>query len=99
MARFDVYAQPGSDILLLDCQATLLNVLDTRFVVPLLPPSGVRPAFARLNPIFVVDGRKVEMITQGAASVAVKALGPRVSSLEAEQSSIMNALDMLLTGY
>jgi toxin CcdB len=99
MARFDVYAQPGSDVLLLDCQADLLSVLDTRFVVPLLPPSGLRPAFARLNPIFVVNGQRVEMITQGAASVATKALGRPVSSLAAEQSSIMNALDMLMTGY
>jgi len=99
MARFDVYAPAGTPILLLDCQADFLSVLDTRFVVPLMPPSEKRPAFPRLNPLFTVNGERLEMITQGAASVAVRALGQPISSLASEQSAIMNALDMLLTGY
>lgn len=99
MARFDVYAAAGVSILLLDCQADVLDALDTRFVVPLMPPSQKRPAFPRLNPVFTVNGERLEMITQGAASVSVKALGQPVSSLASEQSAIMNALDMLLTGY
>ena len=99
MARFDVYAAAESQVLLLDCQADLLSVLDTRFVVPLFPPSQRRPAFPRLNPVFVVNGAKFEMITQGAASVTTKALGRPIASLASEQSAIMNALDMLLTGF
>lgn len=99
MARFDVYSPAGLSILLLDCQADVLSALDTRFVVPLMPPSQKRPAFPRLNPVFTVNGERLEMITQGAASVAVRALGQPVSSLASEQPAIMNALDMLLTGY
>lgn len=99
MARFDVYAPVGSSVLLLDCQADLLGVLGTRFVVPLFPPSQKRPAFPRLNPVFVVNGERLEMITQGAASITTKALGRPVASLASEQSAIMTALDMLLTGY
>jgi toxin CcdB len=99
MARFDVYAPAGSPVLLLDCQADFLSALGTRFVVPLMPPSQKRPAFPRLNPVFTINGERREMITQGAASVAVRALGQPVSSLAHEQSAIMNALDMLLTGY
>lgn len=99
MARFDVYAPAGSSVLLLDCQADLLSVLDTRLVVPLFAPAQKRPAFPRLNPVFIVNGEKLEMITQGAASVTTKALGRPVASLASEKSAIMNALDMLLTGY
>jgi len=99
MARFDVYAPAGSSVLLLDCQADLLDVLETRFVVPLFPPAQQRPAFPRLNPVFVVNGERLEMITQGAASITTKALGKPVASLASEQSTIMNAIDMLLTGY
>jgi toxin CcdB len=99
MARFDVYSPAGLSILLLDCQADVLSALDTRFVVPLMPSSRKRPAFPRLNPVFTVNGGPLEMITQGAASVAVRSLGQPVASLASEQSAIMNALDMLLTGY
>ena len=98
MARFDVYQDRGSAALLLDCQADVLNVLETRFVVPLLPPFGPRPEFPRLNPVFDIGGRQFVMITQGAASVPVASLGGRVASLAERQWDISNAIDLLLTG-
>ena len=99
MARFDVYRPSGSEALLLDCQADLLYRLDSRFVVPLLPLGFLVNPFARLNPFFDIDGEQVVMVTQSAASVPVRALGRHVGSLGHEQAAIMNALDMLLTGY
>jgi hypothetical protein len=39
------------------------------------------------------------MVTQSAATVSVGALGLRLASLVDRQGEIMNALDMLLTGY
>ena len=99
MARFDVYAQADSPVLLLDCQADLLEALATRLVVPLMRPRDERPAFARLNPVFDVNGERLEMITQGAASISKRALTRRVCSLASEQAAIMNAFDLLLTGY
>jgi toxin CcdB len=99
MARFDVYAERDGSGLLLDCQADLLSVLETRFVVPLMPLAGVRPPFPRLNPVFTVDGRDLVMVTQGAASIGTRSLGPVVGSLAEEQPAIMNALDMLMIGF
>lgn len=98
MARFDVYRERGSTGLLIDCQANVLRTLETRFVVPLLPPFGDRPEFPRLNPIFEIDGQQLVMITQGAASVPVAALGSRVASLADHEWEISRALDLLLTG-
>lgn len=40
MARFDVYASPDSAGYLLDVQADLLESLNTRIVVPLMPVSA-----------------------------------------------------------
>ncbi|MBS1183360.1 MAG: plasmid maintenance protein CcdB, partial [Proteobacteria bacterium] len=37
MARFDVFPNPGGSGYLLDVQADLLDGLNTRIVVPLLP--------------------------------------------------------------
>jgi len=99
MARFDVYRPKDGDELLLDCQADVLDELESRFVVPLLPATMFRKTFARLNPTFEVEGKRVIMATQSAASVPVRLIGQRVTSLAYEQSAIMNAIDMLLIGY
>lgn len=99
MARFDVYGRPGGAGYLLDCQADVLSQLSTRFVVPLLPPDAAPPASHRLNPSFRVEGEEMLMFTQFAASMPVRELGAPVSSLADEHSAIMNALDMLMTGY
>jgi toxin CcdB len=99
MARFDVYRGGSGEALLLDCQADLLWQLDSRFVVPLLPLGFLANPFARLNPLFEIEGEHVVMVTQSAATVPARALGRPVATLATEQSVIMNALDMLLTGY
>ena len=97
MARFDVYAGPEGE-LLLDCQADVLAHFDTRFVVPLLPaPPSARGD--RLHPVFAVQDRELVMVTQLASAVPSRILTCRVASLADEQPAIMNALDMLITGY
>lgn len=99
MARLDVYRPQGSSGYLLDCQADVLSDLNTRFVVPLLPPSEAPVAGARLNPSFEIAGEQVIMVTQFAASVETRLLGEPVQHLRREHTTVMNALDMLLTGY
>jgi len=99
MARFDVYRPKDGNELLLDCQADALDELDSRFVVPLLPAAAFRKTFVRLNPIFEIEGEAVVMVTQSAATIPVRSIGRRVTSLSGEHRAIMNALDMLLAGY
>lgn len=99
MARFDVYERPGGAGFLIDCQADVLSYLNTRFVVPLLPPEGAPIPATRLNPSFTIGGEAVIMYTQFASSVIMRELGSPVTSLADEQATIMNAIDMLLTGY
>jgi toxin CcdB len=99
MARFDVYRQHEGGGFLLDCQADILSILNTRFVVPLLSPDEAPLAGARLNPSFTIENETVVMYTQFAASVPMKELGDHVCSLSNKHIEITNALDMLLTGY
>ena len=98
MARFDVYPGARGKGYLLDCQADLLNDLETRVVIPLLPAIGV-PQASRLNPVFEVEGDMVVMSTQLIFAMPVERLGESVASLAGEHLVIMNALDMLLSGY
>jgi toxin CcdB len=96
MARHDVYR--GAGAYLLDCQSDYLGRLDTRFVVPLLPEGDVPQVF-RLNPTFSIEGERVVMATQLGSSVPAATLRDRVDSLADHHDVIMNAFDMLLTGY
>jgi len=99
MAKFDVCRQRQGGCHVLDCQADLLNDLNTRFVVPLLPIDEAPKAAARLNPIFEVEGARLVMVTQFAASVPICELGELVKSLREEQDILKAALDMLIIGF
>lgn len=99
MARFDVYRGLAFDDLVLDCQAELLDDLPTRLMVPLIPVERFKRLYARLNPVFTIEAISYPMATQMAAAVPVNSLGPRLTSLASEHPRIMDALDMLLTGY
>ncbi|MBB5685046.1 CcdB family protein [Sphingobium boeckii] len=99
MAKFDVYRMSGGSGYLIDCQADLLKGLNSCFVVPLLPIDHAPKAADRLNPIFQIGGESCVMVTQFAAAVSVRELGERIGSLIDQDTKIMNALDMLLSGY
>lgn len=104
MAQFDVYRNPIRASrtripYLLDVQSDLLEPLATRIVVPLCKPDvlGGKPA-ERLNPVFVVEGRNVLMLTPELAGVPRRVLGEQVANLAAESSTIVAALDLAITG-
>jgi toxin CcdB len=98
MARFEILElQDGA--LVLDCQADLLSRLRTRFVVPLLPFADASIAADRLNPLLDLAGGRFVMVTQAAATIEVREIKNVVGSARKFESEIMNALDMLLTGY
>jgi toxin CcdB len=98
MARFDAYRGTAGDGLLLDCQADLLSGLNTRFVVPLMTPDQAPKPAGRLNPAFEIEGDRYLMVTQFAAAIELRELGPRVASLADHDREIMNALDLLISG-
>ncbi len=100
MARFDVHPMPRHGRgYLLDVQADLLNGLDTRVVVPLFQEDKAPPPMANLNPVFEINGVRHIMVTQSIATMRTKDLGEVVLSLIEHHYTIMNALDVLLSGY
>jgi len=99
MAKFDVFRRRSGAGYLLDCQADLLDPLNTRFVVPLLPAREAPKPAARLNPVFEIGGDSYVMMTQFAAAILVSELGDRVGSLDDQHIAIITALDMLISGF
>jgi toxin CcdB len=99
MARFDVHRLRSGDGLVLDCQADLLSHLQTRFVVPLMPPEHGPERAARLNPLFNVEGVALAMYTQYAGAMQKNELGSVITSINDHDTEILAAIDMLITGY
>jgi toxin CcdB len=99
MARFGVYAPPSRAMLLLDVQADLLDPLNTRVVVPLMPIDAAPTPARRLNPVFDIEGRRLVMVTQFLSAVRVAELGRPVARIEARRDEITAALDMLFQGF
>ena len=84
---------------LLDVQADLLQGLNTRTVVPLLPMAGSPPPIRGLNPVFLIAGVEAVMVTQAIATLPRAELRAAVASLDREHDQVARALDLLLTGF
>lgn len=97
MAQFDVYQTREGGELLIDCQSDLLNHLNTRMVVPLMPlDRAPMPPIRRLNPQFTIGGEALSMVTQFAATVPANELRNQLCSLDDQRYEIINALDALV---
>jgi toxin CcdB len=105
MARFDVYANADTHSrrlypFLLEVQADLLRDLPTTVVIPLALPSAVENLpTSDLNPEFTISGKRVLAMTQELSAIQRRALGKRTGTLVEEQTRILAALDLLLSGY
>lgn len=105
MARFDVYANPGSQAaatpFLLDVQSDLLDGLDSRMVIPLRSlahfPRVKLPT--RLTPVLTIDGQDFLLETPKMGAIPKRALKSPVTSLATARTQITAALDFLFQGY
>ena len=98
MAQFDVHRLANRPGLVIDCQTDLLDHIESCFVVPLVPLADVPSPARRLNPVFAIEGEDRAMLTQSAAAIRRRDLGPKVASLADHHHQIIDAFDFLLTG-
>ena len=99
MARYDLYRAPDGSGWWLDVQADLLDGLNTRVVVPVLPLALAPKPAGRLNPMVTVEGVECVLVTQYLAAVRVGELGPRVGSLADQAEAVRTALDRVFVGF
>lgn len=97
MARLDVYKLTEGNYVV-DVQANLLDQLNRRVVVPLVPLGTVVPPIRDLNPVFEILGMQFVMMTQALANVPVRDLRHPVASLEKQRDAVTRALDILFLG-
>jgi toxin CcdB len=97
MAQYDVYAYKNG--FLIDVQSDLLDQMNTRVVVPLLPIAEAPPQLTRLNPIFALNGVDYALVPQHMAAITLRELGSPDSNMSARHDHIRTALDMLFIGF
>lgn len=99
MARYDIAGNPAGRGYLLDVQSGLLDGLNTRVVVPLLPLVDAPSPAERLNPVFEIDGGSFVMATQFLAAVPASLMAAPIANASERSNEITNALDMLFQGF
>jgi len=99
MARFDIYPGMDGSGYVLDVQSNLLEPLNTRVVIPLLPKRDAPKPAERLNPVFRIGRKDYVMVTQFLAAVPLAQLGQAIDNLSQHQSEITAGMDMLTHGF
>lgn len=97
MARFDVHEVEDGTLVVV-CQSELLDHLDVRFVAPLIPIESAPAAAGRLNPTIDVDGRQFLLFPQWASGMPTNHLRQKRANIDSQGLTILNAIDMLLSG-
>ena len=104
MAQFDVYANPSPRSRdwvpwVVDVQSNLLSALPTRLVMPLTRLGlDLIHTPRRLAPQFLVQGERLALHAQSAASLDARLLRKPLVSLAAHAGEIRDAMDAVLSG-
>lgn len=84
---------------LMDIQDELLDSLDTRVVVPLIPEQNSRGfVVGGLMPSLEIKGKFYLAMIPQLAGIARRELGPCVGNISQARAEIIAALDLLFTG-
>ncbi len=99
MAQYDVYSNPFGDGYLLNIQTDLLDHLNTRVVIPLLPAEIAHKEAGALSPNFEIDRHSCVLATQLIATIPTSCLNKPVCNIENRFADITGALDFLFQGF
>lgn len=105
MAADAVFGNPdprtnGDIPFLLDVQSELLADLGTRVVVPLYRREAAgAQAMTRLTPALRFQGQDLVAMVPELAGIPLRRLGPMLGDLAGARAELLQAIDLLLTGF
>ena len=105
MAQFTVYGNTNKNSkklypYLMDIQSGLLDELRTTVVVPLATQRIAGKALInKLCPVVEILDEPYVVLTQQLASIDRSLLGNQICDLSSQRLEIINALDLLITGF
>jgi len=104
MAQYHIYENLNSSSksvypYLVDVQATILNDLETRIVIPLAIKDKFGNGIVKnLNPIIKIHKKDYVLITQQMAGISNKQIGSSICDCLSSRQEILSAIDFLITG-
>ena len=105
MPQYDVYPNPSRSAaagipFVVVIQSDLLDALPTRLVVPLaLSDASPGRAPAALCPLVTVNGQRLHALAHYAAPLPAGLLRQPVSNVAAQSSTLVAAIDAVLSGF
>ncbi len=105
MAQFSIHENPNprtkTDVpFLLDVQAEVLSILATRMVVPLYRSDAIKSkAMTRLTPLVKFKNKPLIAMVPEMAGIHQRELGAVVGDLTTLRADIIQAIDLLITGF
>lgn len=105
MPQYSIYVNPnprtkGDIPYLLDVQSDVISVLATRMVVPLYRQGALHSkAMTRLTPVVRFKNKPLIAMVPEMAGIHQRDLGPVVGDLPTIRAEIIQAIDLLLTGF
>ena len=104
MSQFDVYSNPNPRTqsmypLLVDVQNDVLDILQSRLVIPLSPSSKNEKSYPkRLCPMLIIDGEEYFLLTYLMTSVSTQILNECIGSIKCQRDEVVSAIDFAVTG-
>ena len=103
MSQFVVYANADaasrkSIPCWLNVQSDLIDIAESRVVVPLIAPERAGPLVWGLMPLLDVAGKRMVMDTAQITNVPMQMLGRQEADLSTDRLTIIAALDLLTHG-
>ncbi len=105
MAQFDVYENKDAQSrkrtpYLMDIQSNILETLATGVVVPLRPYEQDEDAvISKLHPLINIGNNKYAAVVTEMAGIRRSLLGAPAFSAAGERQKIIDACDLILTGF
>ena len=84
---------------LINVQSVLLSDLKTRLVIPLIKKPSRNTTIKILNPEIQINNVTFIVLTQQMSSVPLNYLGSLITDVQVDRTSILSAIDFLITGY
>lgn len=103
MAQYDVYPNPSASAnsgipYVVVIQSNLLDALSTRLTMPLATLSFAGKVPNALCPLVMVKGQRMHALAHFASPLPAKLLRESVDNVAAQASSLVAAMDVVLSG-
>ena len=103
MAQFDVYANPSESAehgipYVVVVQSDLLDALATRMTIPLATVEFAKKSPDKLCPMVEVNGQRLRALAHYTAPIPTRSLRQVVGNLAPQASTLIAAMDVVVSG-